>query len=275
MTTSIITNLIEPMCELFYKYKKGLEIARANTNTIRNYGFSTSYSLNYGFNLYEPFQIDNIKLQPGVFTTNSIYQIFPNLDNTQFVSVDNQIVLSDLPQSGIGTLNYRNKTLPVSVSIQQSGNSIIGIASGYLTSGIPYESSEQLDGQILRSFESDYATDDSLTSLVFVDMEDVTLSGINTNWSVAPTSLYSYRQENFRYNNGYGQFFSGLANNSFIRSATINDVEFTNIYNSTYMNVYNWVNNLTWEPDFLSWYNSNPNLVPRFTAQFLSDYFNV
>ncbi len=276
MTTSIITNLIEPMCELFYKHKKGLEIARANTNTIRNYGFSTSYSLNFGFSLYEPFVIDDIKLQPGVFTTNSNYQLAPNLDNSKTLSVLNQIVFSDLPQSGIGTLIYRNKTLPISISIQQSGNSIVGIASDYLTNGIPYDKDENLDNQIIRSFESDYTDDSTLTALIFVDIEDATFVGINTTWSVVPTSLYSYRQEDFRYNNGYGQFFSALANDSFIKSTiATNDTEATNLYNCTYMNVYNWINNLTWSPDFLTWYNANPNLVPRFTQQFLNEYFGI
>lgn len=276
MTTSIITNLIEPMCELFYKYKKGLEIARANVNTLRNYGFSTDYALNFGFSVYEPFKMDDIKLQPGVFTTSSTYYLQPDLNNAQSFSAINQIVFSDLPQSGIGTLNYRNKTLPVSISIQQNVSTVVGIASDYLTNGIPYDKNENLDTQVLRSFESDYADDSTLTALIFVDFEDVSITGINTDWSIAPTSLYSYRQENFRYNNGYGQFFSGLANNSFIRTAVnLPSLEFTNLYNCTYMNVYNWINNLTWEPDFITWYNANPNLVPRFTAQFINEYFNI
>jgi hypothetical protein len=276
MTTSIITNLLGSMCELFYKYKKSLEIENANINTLRNYGFSTSFSLNYGFELYQPFDLNDIKIQPGVFTYNSVYQVLPNLNNDTTIQVQNLISLQDLPASGLSTINYVNKTLPLKISIQQNGASIVGIASNFKTYGVPYDSNEDLDANIIRDFESDLINDPNLSILVLTRLEDVTISGINTNWQSLPTSLYSISLKSFRYNNGYGQFYSLNANDAFIKFNTQVDYTiYNNLFNSTYMNVYNWANLLSWNPDFISWYNLNKSEVPFFVQEFLNDYFGV
>jgi hypothetical protein len=94
MTTSIITNLLGPICELYYKYEKAMEIQSANINTLRNYGFSTSFALNYGFEIYEPFDVNNIKLQPGVFTYNNTYNVLPNLDSSTTINIQKLIIIS-------------------------------------------------------------------------------------------------------------------------------------------------------------------------------------
>jgi len=276
MTTSIITNLLGSFCELFYKYKKSLEIENANINTIRNYGFSTSYALNFGFELYQPFDINDIRIQPGVFTYNSSYQVLPNLQNDTSIQVNNLISLQDLPSVGLGTINYNNKTLPLKISISQNSTSILGIASDFKTNGIPYDSNENLDEKIIRDFESDMINDSTLAILILVNLEDSTFVGVNTNWQCQPSSLYSINLKSFRYNNGFGQFYSLNANNSFIKFNT--EVDYTiynNLFNSTYMNVYNWANYLTWDPDFITWYNLNKSVVPFFVQEFLNDYFGV
>lgn len=277
MTTSIFTNLIEPFCELFYKYKKGVELQQANINTLRNYGFTTTYALNFGFEVYEPFSISDIKLQPGVFTYFSSYSALPtNLANSTTINVNNEIYLSDLPVSGIGTITYKNSTLPLTISIKQNGSSIIGIASNFGTNGIPYELSSSSDEQITRLYESDFANSETSTGLIFVYLEDATFRGTKTNWTIDPTSLYSYKINSFRYNNGFGQFGSFEANNSFVRvNLSTSPIIFSVLFSCTYMNVYNWANNLVWEPDFVSWYSLNKILIPPFIREFLSDYFDV
>ena len=175
MTTSIFTTLIEPFCELFYKYKKATDLQQANINTIRNYGFSTSYALNFGFEIYNPFDLTNIQIQPGVFTYQSSFSVSPsNLLTATVINSSNQIYLSDLPSVGIGTVTYENFTLPIQVSISQNGSSIQGISSSFATNGIPYFSNSKIDDQITRQFESAFANDETLTSLMFVYLENVT-----------------------------------------------------------------------------------------------------
>jgi hypothetical protein len=41
------------------------------------------------------------------------------------------------------------------------------------------------------------------------------------------------------------------------------------------MNVYNWANLLSWNPNFISWYSLNKSEVPFFVQEFLNDYFGV
>lgn len=91
-----------------------------------------------------------------------------------------------------------------------------------------------------------------------------------------PTSLYSAEIISYRYNNGYGQFFALPANAAFIpNNLYVNQTLFTNIYNSTYMMVYNWINLLTWTPDFTTWLNANYTTLPEFLNQFLIDYYGL
>jgi hypothetical protein len=276
MTTNIITNLLEPMCELFYKYKRDLDIYQANINTIRNYGFSTEFSLNFGFELYQPFDFNNIVLQPGVFTTNSIFTALPDITINTTFTILNHIILSDLPATGINTINYIDKTLPIIISLQSNSNSVLGIASNYATIGVPYITDESINNSIIRQFESDYTNNYDLSILIFVNIEDATFVGINTNWRSLPTSLYSTNIISYRYNNGYGQFLSTDANSAFIpNNIDVNETIYNNLYNSTYSMVYNWANNLDWVPDFNSWLVDNIYYLPTFLAQFLNDYFDL
>ena len=276
MTTSILTNLLEPFCELYYKYQKSLAIQEANINTIRNYGFSTSYALNYGFEIFQPFDLNDIKLQPGVFTYNNVYNILPNLNNDLSINVQNLIEIQDLPSVGIGTITYEGKILPLKITIEQNSSSIIGIASSYETNGVPYDIFYNLNETITRNFESSLVNNLNLSILIFVILENVTFEGTKNNWSVLPTSLYRAEIQSFRYSDGYGQFYSLAANQNFIPSnISINLDISSNLYNCTYMNVYNWANTLAWNPDFISWYNLYGNTLPPFLHQFLIDYFGL
>ena len=275
MTTSIVTNLLGPMCELFYKYKRSLDIQYANINTFRNYGFVTSYSLNFGFELFQPFDLNNINLQPGVFTYQGSYNVLPGLANTTILQVNNFINLQDLPVVGIGTVTYVGQTLPIKISILPNGNSITGIASAFFT-GVPYYTNEAIDEGITREFESSFVTDSTLSILVFVNFENTTFIGINTAWTAQETSLYTYKTISYRYTNGYGQFYSIESNTSFISNALAVDMQQYNfLYQVTYSNVYNWANFLNWNPSFLIWFHANKSTVPTFLLQFLSDYFQV
>ncbi len=272
----IITNMLEPICELYYKYQKALSVQSANINTIRNYGFSTSFALNSGFELFEPFDLNNIKLQPGVFTYNNSYYTAPNLSVETTIDVQNIIKLQDLPTSGVGTVNYVDQTLPIKISIKQNSNSIIGIASAYETGGIPYENAFDLTEPIIRDFESSLVTDPELAILILLNLEDATFSGNQYNWSVAPSALYKANIQSYRYNNGFGQFYSLASNGSFIApNQYLNTSISTSLYNSTYMNVYNWANTLSWEPDFETWYNTYSSTLPYFLHKFLVDYFGL
>lgn len=276
MTTSILTNLLEPFCELYYKYQKSLDIQQANINTVRNYGFPTSYAINFGFEIYQPFDLNDINLQPGVFTYNNSYNVLPNLENATSIAVQNLIELQDLPTMGIGTVNYVNKVLPLKVTIEQNSNSVIGIASSYETNGIPYDSYYNLNETITRNFESSLINDSDLSALMFIVLEDATFQGTKNNWTVLPSSLYRAEIQTFRYSNGYGQFYSLAANQSFIPSnISVNLAISSNLYNCTYMNVYNWANTLSWEPDFQTWYDLYKNTLPPFLHQFLIDYFGL
>jgi hypothetical protein len=276
MTTSIITNLLGPICELYYKYEKSLSIQSANINTLRNYGFTTSFALNYGFELYKPFNLNDIKLQPGVFTYNNSYYVSPDLSSETTVSVQKIIKLQDLPVSGIGTVNYVNQTLPIKISIKQNTSNIIGIASSFETDGIPYSNLFNLNEPTIRSFESSMISDPELSILILLNIEDATFTGNQYNWSAEPSSLYKAEIQTFRYDNGYGQFYSFSANSSFIPSDLYVDTTIAvNLYNSTYMNVYNWANTLSWEPDFETWYASNSNTLPFFLHKLLVDYFGL
>jgi hypothetical protein len=276
MTTSIITNLLGPICELYYKYEKALEIQSANINTLRNYGFSTSFALNYGFELYEPFDLNSIKLQPGVFTYNDTYNVFPNLSSSTTVDVQKLIKIQELPVSGIGTVSYVDKTLPIQISIKQNTSSIIGIASAFETDGVPYDNVYNLNDSIIRTFESSLVNDSNLQILILLNLENTTLQGNQYNWQALPTSLYRANIQSFRVDNGYGQFYSFSANNAFIApNLYLNTSISTSLYNTTYMNVYNWANTLTWDPDFDTWYAANSSSLPFFLHQFLVDYFGL
>jgi len=276
MTTSIITNLLGPICELYYKYEKAMEIQSANINTLRNYGFSTSFALNYGFELYEPFNINDIKLQPGVFTYNNVYNVLPNLESSTTIDIQKIIKLQELPVSGIGTVNYVNKTLPIQISIQQDSTSIIGIASAYETDGVPYDNVYNLNETVIRNFESSLINDPALSILILLNLEYTTIEGNQYNWNALPTSLYKANVQSFRFDNGYGQFYSFSENNSFVGpNLYLNTTISTSLYNTTYMNVYYWANTLTWYPDFETWYSLNSNTLPYFLHQFLIDYFGL
>jgi hypothetical protein len=272
----ILTNMLEPICEIYYKYQKALSVQSANINTVRNYGFSTSFALNSGFELFEPFDLNNIKLQPGVFTYNNSYYTAPNLAIETTIDVQNIIKLQDLPTSGVGTVNYVDQTLPIKISIKQNSNSIIGIASAYETDGIPYGNTFDLNEPIIRNFESSLVTDPELAILILLNLEDATFTGNQYNWSVAPSALYRANIQSYRFDNGFGQFYSFNANNSFIRPTQyLSTAISTSLYNSTYMNVYNWANTLSWEPDFETWYNNYSDTLPYFLHKFLVDYFGL
>jgi hypothetical protein len=119
-------------------------------------------------------------------------------------------------------------------------------------------------------------SDPELSVLVLLNIEDATFTGNQYNWSAEPSSLYKAEIQTFRYDNGYGQFYSFSANSSFIPSDLYVDTTIsTNLYNSTYMNVYNWANTLSWEPDFQTWYAANSSTLPFFLHKFLVDYFSL
>jgi hypothetical protein len=284
MTTTIFTNLLGPICELYYKYNRDLDLYQANINTIRNFGQSTNFSINFGFEMFQPFDLNNIKLQPGVYTTNSIFIYQPYLlnNNNSTNAVQNLIYLQELPSVGYGIVTYINKTLPIIIGLQSniSGqigvNGVIGIASNYVTNGVPYDFSNNNNYSITRQFESDYVINKNYSILVFVNMENTTFVGTQTNWTALQTSLYTIDIESYRYNNGFGQFFSQLANSAFIQSNTsVDTTTINNLYISTYNFVYNWINNLTWTPDFVTWIGINSSMVPYFLNKFLNDHFNL
>ena len=283
MTTTIFTNLLGPFCELYYKYNRDLDLYQANINTIRNFGQNTSFSINFGFELYQPFDINNIQIQPGVYTTSStyIYQPFPLSANNSTSLVQNSIVLQDLPYTGNGIVTYYNKTLPIIIGLQSNigsigVNGLIGIASNYITNGIPYAASSVTNDSIIRQFESDFVSNKNYSMLIFVNMENATFVGIQTNWSLLETSLYSINPSSYRYNNGFGQFFAQTANAAFIPSNTsVDQTIIENLYISTYNFVYNWINNLNWEPNFMTWIGINSSSLPYFLNKFLSDFFNI
>jgi hypothetical protein len=187
-----------------------------------------------------------------------------------------------LPSLGSGIVTYINKTLPIIIGLQSNNlgeigvNGLIGIASSFATNGVPYNYSQENNNSIIRKFESDYVTNKNYSMLVFVNMENTTFVGIQTNWTALETSLYTVDVESYRYNNGFGQFFSQLANTAFIPSNTSVDMTtINNLYISTYNFVYNWINKLTWTPDFVTWIGINSSTVPYFLNKFLNDYFDL
>ena len=276
MTTTIITHLLGPICELYYKYKKSTDIESAEINTLRNYGFSTIFAINYGFEVFEPLDINNIQLQPGVYTYQSQYYVLPTNLSTKTNPVINTIIAQDLPVGVTSTITYINKTLPIKISLYPNSNSVLGIASNYISNGTPYDASLTTNEAIIRDFESDFSLDTTSSVLIFVNLENATFSGISTNWTLLPTSLYSYEILSYRYNNGYGQFYSTVSNAAFIPSHLIvNQNNLNKLYKVTYANVYNWINNLTWIPDFMTWFNLNKTSLPRFLKQFLADFFHL
>lgn len=279
MTTTIFTSLLGPICEMYYKYNATLAIQQENKNTYLNYGFNTNFSINFGFEIYNPFDINNIKIQPGIYTYQSTYNVYPPNYNTQYyfsINNNNNWVLQDLPVNGIGTVTYNASTLPLIIYLIQNGNSLVGIASNFLTNGIPYNSSYEIDDQIIRKFEDEYINNSTSSMLIFVDFFNTTITGISTNWAALPSSIYSYRVMSYRINNGYGQYYSLLANNSFLNNQLSVDTNTErNIYEGTYGNVYNWINNLVWTPDFNTWFQSNKSSLNYYLLKFLSDYFQI
>jgi len=279
MTTTIFTSLLGPICEMYYKYIATLTIQQENKNTYLNYGFNTGFSINFGFEIYQPFDMNNIKIQPGIFTYQSTYNVYPQNYNTQSyfsISNNNQWTLQDLPLNGIGTVIYNSSTLPLTIYLKQNGSILTGIASSIITNGIPYNNSYEIDDQITRKFDDLYLADSTSSMLIFIDFDNVTITGISTNWNVLPSSNYSYRIVSYRINNGYGQYYSLLANNSFLNNQLfVNTNIERNIYESTYGNVYNWINNITWVPDFSTWFQNNKSSLNYYILKFLSDYFQI
>jgi hypothetical protein len=278
MTTTIITSLLGSICEAYYKYAYTQVLQQYDINTYTNYGFSTDFSLNFGFELYEPVDINNIQLQSGVFTNQSTFILYPALSNNNYFSVQNngQFALQELPMNGIGTINYVSKILPITISLFQGVSSVLGIASNFATNGIPYDSEFDIESSLIRQFESSYIQNSSLSILILFNLDNVIFSGISTNWSALETSLYTYEILSYRVNNGYGQFYSSLANNEFLnKTLNINTPQLNFLYQTTYSNVYNWINNLTWTPDFLTWFSVNKSTLNTFVLQFLSDFFQI
>lgn len=276
MTTTIITNLLGPICELFYKSQRTLDLYQANINTVRNYGFSTESCINFGFELYQPFDINAIKLQPGVYTTESRFVAYPDAGITDTISVTNAIALQELGVSGISTATYEGKTLPLIISLIQSGNTITGIASNYATNGVPYSYNDDIDQAVIRQFESDFANNDALSALVFVNLVKATFVGIDTQWQALPTSLYELKTRSYRYNNGFGQFYSYESNSAFVKSNLyVDELAHNQLYASAYALVYNWINYLDWNPDFTTWVGINSNSLPVFLKQFTYQYFDL
>jgi hypothetical protein len=280
MTTTIFTSLLGPICETYYKYAYTQTLQQYDINTYSNYGFSTSFSLNFGFEIYEPLDLNNIQIQSGVFTVQSAFYLYPNIQQTYstYFSIQNnqQWVLQDLPVSGIGTVQYVSKILPVTISLYQGISSVLGIASSFATNGIPYDSNLDIQDSIIRQFESSYVQNNSLSILILFNLNNVTFTGVSTNWSVLKTSLYTYEVLSYRINNGYGQYYSSLANNTFLnKTLNINTKELNFLYQSTYQDVYNWMNNLTWTPSFTVWFQANKTTLNVFILQFLSQFFGI
>jgi len=185
-------------------------------------------------------------------------------------------VLSGLSTSSFSTVSYIDKTFPIVISIQAIGSTVIGVASNYATNGWPYSIDESINENIVRQFESDYVNQNSLSALIFLNFKDVTMNGITTQWTAQTTSIYSADVNSYRYNNGFGQFFSYPANVAFIPNMTgVSTKNYSELYTSTYSMVYNWINYLSWSPDFTTWYSINYGLVPEFTRKFLQDYFSI
>jgi len=154
----------------------------------------------------------------------------------------------------------------------------VGIASNFLTNGIPYDNTINIKDSIIRQFENTYYLQGtSLSILLLVNFANTTITGISTNWNVLKTSLYSYEVLSYRVNNGYGQFYSSQANTYFLQNKVVNlnTKQLSQFYTATYINVYNWINFLTWTPDFLTWFASNKTTLNYFLLKFLSDYFNI
>jgi hypothetical protein len=276
MTTEIITDLINPMCEFFYKFERTLDIYQANINTIRNYSLSSSDNINFGFEIFQPIEINAIKIQPGVLTTNGQFNVFPNISLSTTIDIQNSIVLSGLSTSSFSTVSYTDKTFPIVISIQAIGSTVVGIASNYATNGWPYSIDEAINANIVRQFESDYVNQNTFSALIFLTFKDVTINGISTQWTAQTTSIYNADINSYRYNNGFGQFFSYPANAAFIPNMTgVSTRNYSELYTSTYSMVYNWINHLSWSPDFTTWYSVNYELVPEFTRKFLHDYFSL
>lgn len=272
MTTNIFSNLISPMCEFFYKKKRTYDLYQANINTIRNYGQSTSYSINFGFEVFQPLNLNSITLQPGVYTTSGILNVQPNLSISQQFNINNNIVIKDLGAIST-TINYLNQTLPLKISISTISNTLTGIISSYATNGVPYKYNTNIDQSIVRKFEYDFSFDNTLTALVFVNLTNVYFQGVSTNWAVLPSSIYSAAIKSFRYNNGFGQFYAIPANSAFIpANISVDNSSLTEVYQSTYTFVYNFINKLSWNPNFKIWYQNYGNTLPQYLIQFINDY---
>lgn len=270
MTTTIFANLIAPFCELYYKTKASNDIQQYYINTIRNYG-SVDGAINFGFEPvqqipYNQFFTPNISL--GVFTINNAF----NFQNS--FSVSNSLKLPEV--QSVGIITYINKTLPVVISISTSGNQVIGFTTGYLTGGIPYNSNSSIDQNIIRNYESSFVQNYSNSILIFYNFQNATIVSGSGSTSLTPNSLYSYQIKSYRTINGYGQFNSLIANQSFIpNSISTSSADINSIYKTAYALVYNWKNLLTWSPDFNAWYSINSSSTNIFLKKFLQDYFGI
>jgi hypothetical protein len=264
MTTTIFTNLIGPICELYYKSLASQNIQQQTIDSFRNYRGNNV--LNFGFEIQEP--ITNVftpTLQLGVFTSNYL------LKYQSSVLLNSNITMPEV--SGISTVQYINKTLPIVISLSIA-DSVIGFTTASLTNGYTYTTNSNTDQNIIRNFETTYALNTSNCILYFIDFVNayVTLqSGILT---LDPKSTFKYRVVSLRSTSGIGAFNSYSANQNFTSRATSQDTKSTNsTYEVAYGSVYNWKNNLTWPSGFSTWYSINSSSINVFIQKFLHDYF--
>jgi len=270
MTTTIITDLIGAFCEVYYKTLATQSIADKNSNTIKNFGFNTTNSINFGFEIAYPININSINLQFGVLTNNNGF-VF-----NQSPTLNNNIYFNDLPSSGVSTARYKNKLFPVIINISPNGNNIYAFSTSILSNGHLLNNDQNTKKQLIRNFENSFSEDQNNTILILFEFKDVNLIGYNSGWTVQNTSLYSYDVYNYTINNGFGQFGSFLANNFFVannQSFVPNDIQ--NSFQSAYALVYNWKNNLDWNNMFNTWYQNNKYSLNIFLQKFLTDFFGL
>jgi hypothetical protein len=264
MTTTIFTNLLEPFCELYYKMLESYEIQQKTINCIRNYGAQNN-TLNFGFEIKQPITFDKVfspTIQLGVFTTNSRFK-FQN----EFTSIGSYITLPEMS----GIITYKNKTLPLIVNLSVSQGSVAAFTTTILTNGVPYDSNFYVDQKMIQKFESEYCLNDSNSILIFVNFQDSTVIQTGQGPTLTNNSLFDCKVLSYRILNGYGQFNSVVANQTFINLIQSKDLDST--YEMTYSFVYNWRNSLAWNPDFNTWYAANQNSVNIFIQKFITDYF--
>jgi hypothetical protein len=264
MTTTIFTDLIGPICELYYKSVKSQIIQQQTIDSFRNY--QTNNTLNFGFEIQEP--ISNIftpTLQLGVFTSNNTLKYQSSLICTSNVTMPEII--------GTSLVQYINKTLPIIINLSIADN-VVGFTTAFLTNGYTYTTDKNIDANIIRNFESQYTLNTSNCILFFVDFNNAYLSSQSGALVLDSKSTFKYRIYSNRSTNGIGEFNSLTANQCFtVRSTTTDTQAINSTYQVAYGAIYNWKNNLTWPTGFSTWYGINSSSLNIFIQKFLHDFF--